>query len=322
MPIDFTPSIYEHAAAMIGERPWTVSREPDLLLEAHAAAWQRYHHAPVVMGIDIYNLEAEAYGAAMEDPGGNALPTITGHPCESVQALLELPMFDPESAGRIPGVMRAAERMQAAFPDADVRVPVSGPFSVASLLMGFENLLCAVLTDPEETSAALMHLADAQLAFGRAVREHGLDVAFFESAAAPPLLSPDMFAEVELPALQSIINRMAGIVGHAVPCIIGGNTAPILEHMLGTGTGYVICPIETDQEEFMRIMRAHPEVRVRANTDPAPFVHGPWDAVQAELDRLLNVVAGHPNVCLGSGALPYEARPELVERAVEYVRER
>jgi hypothetical protein len=55
------------------------------------------------------------------------------------------------------------------------------------------------------------------------------------------------------------------------PCIIGGNTSPILEPMLSTGTQYVICSSETDQAAFMKQMEAHPEVMVRINMNPAVF---------------------------------------------------
>ena len=51
MDIHFTPSVYEHAAALIGETPWRVSRDPECLFRAHAEAFRRYRHSPVVVGI-------------------------------------------------------------------------------------------------------------------------------------------------------------------------------------------------------------------------------------------------------------------------------
>ena len=72
--MDISPSVYEHAAMLIGRTPWEVSRDGDLIFEAHAAAYRRYRQTPVMPGIDIYNLEAEAYGAAVARPGGNGIP--------------------------------------------------------------------------------------------------------------------------------------------------------------------------------------------------------------------------------------------------------
>ncbi len=85
MKIPFSPSVYEHAAALIGRSPWEVSRNPELLFAGHQAAYRKYHHTPVVVGVDIYNLEAEAYGAEVRVPGGNGIPAITQPLFEDVE---------------------------------------------------------------------------------------------------------------------------------------------------------------------------------------------------------------------------------------------
>ncbi|MBN1674395.1 MAG: hypothetical protein JXR37_25330 [Kiritimatiellae bacterium] len=319
--MNFAPSVYEHAARIVGRAPWAVSRSAELLFEAHAAAFRLYGHAPVVVGIDIYNLEAEAYGAVVEEPAGNGIPAISQPICSSVADVPNLGHFDPTRDGRIPMAIETARRLAGRFPDADVRVPVSGPFSIASNLLGFETLLCEALTEPHATRGALDHLVTGQLAFCAEIVRRGLDIAFFESAAAPPLISPQVFRAVELPPLQTMIREAATVVGHAVPCIIGGDTTPILDAILATGTGYVICPAETDQAAFMRKMAAHPDVMVRINTRPEVLVSGNAAAVRAELDRLLALAMCREKVCVGTGALPYETDPAVVLQARDYVRD-
>ena len=96
----FAPSVYEHGAALIGRTPWEVSRDPSLLFEAQAAAYRRYGHSPVVVGVDIYNLEPEAYGALVDPPAGTGIPAIGRHRCRSLEELASLPPFDPAAAGR------------------------------------------------------------------------------------------------------------------------------------------------------------------------------------------------------------------------------
>jgi uroporphyrinogen decarboxylase len=316
--MDFSPSVYEHAAFLIGRTPWEVSRDADLLYEAHAEAYRRYRHAPIVVGIDIYNSEAEAYGGVVEKPRGVGIPAVGQPIVGSAGELRRLRPFDPHSAGRIPMAIETARRLAAEFPEADVRVPVSGPFSIAASLVGFETLLCDVLTQPDEAAAGLMRLVDGQLDFCHAINQAGLDIAFFESAAAPPLLSPPMFRDVELPALKSTIDGTASVLGHPVPCIMGGDTTPILPLILETGTRYVICPIETDQEAFMREIWERTDVRVRVNTSSEVMVRGSLEMIQAEIDRIVALTAGRDNVCLGTGALPYETPPEHVLFIKEY----
>ena len=316
--VQLTPSIYEHAAQLVGETPWRVSRDSELLRRGHAEAYRLYHHTPIVVGIDIYNLEAEAYGAVVQEPAGNGIPAICAHPCASIDDILALSPFDPAEAGRIPLMMEVALRLQRELPEADIRIPLAGPFSIAVNLLGLTNTLMLAATDPVGLRRCLQHLADGQVTFCEAVIRRGLDIAFFESAAAPPLLSPDAFCEIELPPLKDIMRRTAGLAGHAIPCIIGGDTEPILDHMLATGTSYLICPTETAQARFMARVWDREDVHIRVNISPEVMSNGSWPEVRDELDRALALVEDRPNVCLGTGALPYETSPDLVIRAIEY----
>ena len=320
--MELSPSVYEHAAALIGRTPWEVSRDADLLFDAHAAGYRTYRQTPIMPGIDIYNLEAEAYGAKVENPQGFGIPAISRPACKGAADLLDLRPLDPRRDGRIPMQIAVAARLAREFPRAVVRVPVSGPFSIASNLVGFQNLLCEAAVDPDLVGRALRHLVAGQLAFADEIKAQGVDVAFFESAACPPLLSPALFRRIELPALQAILGGMAQRLGHPVPCIIGGDTTPILDAMLETGTGYVVAPFETDQEAFLKKIWLRTDIRVRVNTDVEVVSRGPWERIRADADRILRLTAGRENVCMGTGALPYETPPEHVLRLREYVRDR
>lgn len=317
--IPFAPSVYEHAARVIDKSPWEVSRNCDLLAQGHIEAYRLYRHCPIVAGIDIYNLEAEAYGCPVDEPAGNGIPAISRHAYSSSKELLDLEPFNPRAAGRVPMVIEAAKRIASECPDTDVKIPLSGPFSLAANLFGFENLLCEVYTDPELVARALKHLVTGQVEFCKYVVRNGLDIAFFESAATPPLLSPDNFRDIELGALEKIMAETSAVVGHPVPCIMGGDTLPILDYILRTGTGYVCCPARTDQPKFMEKMEPHPEVMVRINMNHAGLSSKNFDIAQKEVDRVLALAENRQNVCIGTGCLPYEADPDVVLKAREYI---
>jgi uroporphyrinogen decarboxylase len=320
--MEISPSVYEHAAFLIGRTPWEASRDGELIFEAHAEAYRRYRQTPIMPGIDIYNLEAEAYGGVVEKPGGVGVPAINKPTLGSAYELTTLKPLNPQRDGRIPTIIDVARRLQQEFPEAVIRVPVSGPFSIASNLVGFEKLLYDVATEPERVASGLMHLVDGQVAFAEGLKAAGVDVAFFESAACPPLLSPKSFREIELPALKSVMARIGEVVGHPIPCIIGGDTTPIVEDMLSTGTGYLACPFETDQEAFMRKVWDRTDVMIRINSDVELISRGTHEQICADADRIIRLAEGRENVCMGTGALPYETPPENVLMVMEYVRSR
>ncbi len=321
MKIPFSPSVYEHAARFTGRSPYEVSRAPELIFEGHRAAWMAYRHQPIVTGIDIYNLEAEAYGARIEIPGGDdGVPAISEPLFDSLDALLDIPPFDPVRDGRIAMMIGVASRLADALPEADVRIPVAGPFSIAFNLRGINQLCEDVALRPDDVRAVLMRLAENQAVFCRAVADAGLDVAFFESAAALPLLSPRHFHEVELPALTRVMQVTESIIGHPVPCIMGGNTYPILDDILATGTSYVVCNVETDQRSFVaRVWETHPHVKVRVNMDPGIVACREPERIYREIERILDLTAGRANCLMGTGCLPLETPPENVDLIKRYL---
>ncbi|MDO8540107.1 MAG: uroporphyrinogen decarboxylase family protein [Opitutaceae bacterium] len=320
MKIAFTPAVYEHAARFVGRSPWAVSRDPELMFEGHRRAYLEYRHQVIAVGIDIYNLEAEAYGASVENTGDHGIPAIHAPILKSVADGISLAPFDPERDGRIAMVIAVGQKLKAAFPEADVRIPVAGPFSVAFNLRGISDLCEDIMSAPEDTARMLMRIAENQAVLCRAVVRAGLDVAFFESAASPPILSPRLFREIELPALKRILQVCAECVGHPVPCIMGGDTYPILDDILSTGTNFLVCNVETNQAAFVeRVYRTHPHVKVRVNLDAAVVACSEPERIYRAVDRLLEIVGGRTNCVMGSGALPLETPLENVKLIRAYL---
>jgi uroporphyrinogen-III decarboxylase len=318
--MDISLSVYEHAAKLVNRTPWEASRDEETMFQAHVTAYRLYQHNPIVPGIDIYNLEVEAYGAKIQEPEGFGIPAVGDHPFAETEKILQLSPFDPSKDGRISMLLRVARRLKEVFPEAQIRVPVSGPFSIAGNLIGLGRLAMDVALSPDLVAEALLHLSDGQLAFAHSIRDAGVNIAFFESAACPPLLSPKMFRRIELPALKRIMTGIEKITGTTVPCIIGGNTYPILEAMIETGTTMLICPIETDQFLFMEKMKEYPDIMVRINCDFRVIASGTPEQIDAEADRVVALGRGRNRVCIGTGALPYETPTENVFRFMERVR--
>jgi uroporphyrinogen decarboxylase len=320
MRIAFTPAVYEHAARFVGRSPSEVSRDAELLYQAHRGAYLEYRHQPIAVGIDIYNLEAEAYGAKVELMDGDAIPAIHQPLLATLEDGLALKAFNPAHDGRIGMVLAVGRKLKQEFPEADVRIPVAGPFSVAFNLRGITALCQDVADRPEATAKLLLHLAENQAVLCRAVAAAGLDVAFFESAAAPPMLSPRLFHGLVLPALRRILKLAATSVGHPVPCIMGGNTYPILEDLLSTGTSYLVCNVETNQQAFVEtVARTHPKVRVRVNMNPGIVACPDPERIYREIERVLAFAGGRPNCLLGTGALPLETPPENLRLIKAYL---
>ena len=316
--MQFAPSVYEHAARVIGESPWDVSRDVHLLAQGHIAAYRLYQHRPIVVGIDIYNLEAEAYGAVVSRASGNGIPAIHEHPFSTASQLIDLEPFDPKSAGRIPMAIAAARRCAAACPGADVRVPLSGPFSLATNLMGFEDILCEIQTAPDLVAQALLSLVKGQVAFCREIVHHGLGIAFFESAAAPPLLSPANFRDIELPALRATMTEPRP--GQPSSPLHHGRRHPAHPRLPSRHGDRLRLLPRGDQSAGI-----HGEDEVPPRSE-SPDQHGPAPnhgerlrRHHKEVDRVIALAADSADICIGTGCLPFEADPQMVLKTKDYI---
>ena len=308
----FSPGIYEHAAAVIGRTPREVSRDAKLLTEAHGTAWERYGHPLIVVGIDVYNVEAEAYGALVSAPAGNEVPSITQPLVTEIDHLAMLSPLQPLAHERIRGVLAAGKALAERCPGAEVRIPVCGPFAVAIGLVGLDALLMATVEDPDGLSAALKHLHDGQVNCLRAIHAAGLHPIFFESGTCPPLLPAQGFARIEAPLLKQLFAVSRDLFGEAPPCVIGGDAAPIAKALFEAGPGWVIAPSETDQAAFIETALTYPEIHVRVNLPTSLLLENDPRAREAGARRAVELARRHPNTSVGCGVVPYETDPEVL----------
>lgn len=317
--MNFQPAIYEHAAKLINHSPWEVSRDFDLLVQAHSAAYELYHHNPISVGIDIYNVEAQAYHGYVKKPYGTTIPTIVP-PYSGLDAVLKATFAGESVYSRLDMIRCAGVKLAERFPDAVVKIPVSGPFSLLSNLIKLENLLPQAVMNPKGLEKVLLHLVEGQIDLCRKLQEVRLEPIIFESGAVPPLISPKMFKEIELPAIQKLMVKADFLFWAPQALIVGGDSLPILDSLLECNPSYLICPFETDQKKFMQKMKNRLSVMVRINMDPQVFIGNDEQKAFEEADRVLELAGKRRNVCIGSGALPFEANPDMVLAVKEYLK--
>ncbi len=319
--MEFCPGIYEHAAAVVGRRPWEVSRSRDLLVAAHLGAWQRYRQRMVVVGVDIYNIEPESLRAVVAEPPGDNVPAIVEHPFSDLAELRGLAEFNPE-AGRIPLVLTAATELVQTCAGAEVRVPVCGPMSFANGLVGMESLLIGLVEDPELACHVLRGLVRHQIGYLEAIQAAGARPIIFESGTTPPLLPVALFESIEVPLLRSLFDSTEVIFGERPPCIIGGNATLIVRELLEAAPGYVIAPSETDQAGFLAAASSHPEIHVRVNMPSAQLASAGWNELERDAVFAVKLAATRENTSVGCGVVPFETDPELLVHLRDFLQGR
>lgn len=310
----FVPAVYEHKTALLGRTPSEVCRDAGLLREALLRELEIYDPDVLTVGIDVYNVEAEALGCRVryfED--SNDVPAVASPLLRDAGGVDQLEVPDPESAGRMPLFLETAGRLGRELgSDVPVRGAVSGPFSLACARLGTAEVLVGTADDPASIARLLDFCGRVTVAYGRAFRAKGVDVAIFDSKASPGAASPRVFHDLVMPLYRDLVMPGLSAAGaRPVPLIIGGDTTPVLEDLLRTGATQLLCDAGADIEAFKK--RCREERRPFRVSVDARLVHrGRPDEIRAEALRLLGASAGQPGLLFGCGVVAYDTDPANV----------
>ncbi|NSW90699.1 MAG: uroporphyrinogen decarboxylase family protein [Firmicutes bacterium] len=315
--IPFIPTIFEHSARIINRTPSETALSEELLEEAQVQSYLLYKHDAVTVGIDVYNIEAEALGCEVKFHEDNSIPGVIFHPF-SEEYHMEAITFSTEK-GRIGMVLNAAERVKKRIGSyVNVSIGISGPFSICAELTGFEKLITDCIDNEETVHLLLEKILAFQKEYCKEIIKRGLGVTLFESWAAPPLVSPGIYRNFVAPYEKELITHIKNLGVLYVPLVIGGDTLTILDDMLETGTTLLISDYKADIKYFVEKAKER-NMTIRGNIDPKLVERGPKEEIIRQLEIMLQKINGYDKFVVGTGVLPYNTPPENVIAIREYL---
>ncbi len=306
----WAPAVYEHKAALIGRTVAEVACSSDLLVEAIQAEHEAYHPDFLTVGIDVYNIEAEACGAEIVSTAPDACPEIPKPLFDLDNLPRELDIPSVPQAGRFEMLLQAGKRITEKLArHCAVRVAASGPMSIAAKLVGFEKLIMAIAMEEDSASRILQFCEQLSQEWCRCLRRSGLDAILFDSFASPPLISPQIYARTVLPMHRRIMSLLESLGQTERPLIIGGDTTVMLDSLAQSGANMLICDFVADAGAFADALGRDETIRVRRNIDPKILSAGPQETTVAA-DRLQTDLRLFAKPVAGTGILPYNSDPE------------
>jgi uroporphyrinogen decarboxylase len=307
--VPFVPAVYEHKAWFIGRTPSEVCRDGSLLLESVLAEYEALRADAIVVGIDVYNVEAEACGCPVTyfNPPDTSIPSLAPGseviPEDRFPEGLTPP--DPLTAGRMPLMLEATERARSSIGTrAEVMGALTAPFSLAASLMGAANLFMAMAAEPAAAHKAIGFAADVVIRYGLAYARRGLPAALFDSQASPGLISPRSYSEFVLGPTRRVVRELSSGGMKYIPLIIGGNADPIVESYIETGGNYILCDGGGSVKSFLPACRA--ARRAFRRNIPAPFLlSSSVPEIQLKAREEIASADGYGGFMLGTGIVPY-----------------
>ncbi|MBN2307963.1 MAG: hypothetical protein JXR94_03270 [Candidatus Hydrogenedentes bacterium] len=316
----FVPSIYEHGATVLGRSPGEVSRDAGLMAEAALESYRAYGHDLVTVGIDIYNIEAEAWGCPVSGGEGSSIPGIVSHP------LADAGVLEPE---RLVAPAPGAGNRLGLFVDAVGRVVraignevwvygcLGGPFSQAVELRGFDRIVADMFEAPERVHALMERTTALSLAHAERVSETGAGVYLYESWATMPLITADIFRDYVTPYNKAVVQAVKTKYDTPPPSVImGGDITVLGEFFLEMGVSLVAADYLSD----FGVLRGYFDgtgTIVRGCVDPKLIERGDWEALARMVDALAEKAQGMNNFVWGCGCVSYHTPQDNLLRFKE-----
>ncbi len=333
-PVDrvpVAPYMGNHGARVAGIPIGEYCRSGRKMAEAQYRAWQIYGQDVVVAQSDNYYI-AEGFGVKVQHYE-DATPTLLRPAIDNLADIAKLRVPDPQRDGRMPVYLKAIGLLaQMTAGKVAIRAPGTGPFSLASHVVGTERFLLELAMADRDPGGpaedALKHLmessTDALIAFARACLECGAHlVQAGDSLASPDMISPATYRKWAWPAERRFfetVNPLAERRGAATLLHICGNTTPVLEVMAQTGAHI----LELDHKVDLKAVKTRVGNRVclMGNLDPVELL---WRAtpelVSQAARKAVQDAAEGSGFILGSGCeVPIDAPIENLKAMIAVAR--
>jgi len=274
--------------------------------------YHRFRPDAVWLSADTW-VNAQAMGANVGFSDENQPAGGVGPPhVRTLKDLDLIPPPDPERQGRWPLMLKAMSLIREELRDQVFIVACFDqyPFSLASQLVGMNEIMIAVVEQPAFVQRVMERCLDYGAAYAIALARAGADMLSGGDSPAG-LLGPRLYKAIAQPFEKRLIQRIKSEVELPVSLHICGDATPILAEMAATGADVleIDYPVQINQAFAMVDSR----VALWGNLDPVGLLaQADPDTVYRKTRELLECVwhAGGKRFVLSSGCTLAVETPE------------
>lgn len=257
-----------------------------------ARLFDRFRPDAMMFLMDL-SVEASGLGLPVRFPLDNT-PTIEGHPVQAAEDLRRYRNIDILADGRVMVYLEVMRHMRAGLP-VPVGAFVTGPFTLAGLMMDANELAMNVVLDPDLCHEVLQFATNTVVRYAGALLEAGADFIMVLDPTAV-MMGPAQYAEFAGAYTRQIVGLLdqAEVILH-----ICGDTRHIIDLMVETGVSGLSLDHPMDMGQVAR--RVGHDVTLVGNIDPVRLLHGTPTEIEVRTADLLDTVREHPGFVLSSG---------------------
>jgi [methyl-Co(III) methanol-specific corrinoid protein]:coenzyme M methyltransferase len=259
-------------------------------------------------------VEAEVGGCRVDLGKMDRTPMVKSHVYDENNIPEDLPA-DFMTKGRIPAVIEGIRIAKQQYgKDLPIIAGTTGPFTIAGHLVGTENLLLWIITNPEAVVKALKLATKLERSYIGALAKAGADVIVMsDPSASTDMLSGEMFDDYAAPYIIESFKD----AGHAKKVLhICGDTTVLLEHMIKTGVDGLSIEEKVSPEKAVEIVNGRAALVGNVGV-VRPLLQGTPEDVFRETTRVKNAGFNLVGPGCGLAARVPKANIEALIKAVK-----
>lgn len=97
---------------------------------------------------------------------------------------------------------------------------------------------------------------------------------------------------------------------------------PIFSALAELAPGFLICPSETNQADFVKAAADFPEIAVRINMPVSALLESDWKKTALIADSAMALARSLPKGSVGTGIVPFDVSPDLILRLRDHIQKK
>ena len=222
---------------------------------------------------------AEAMGAKIKYMDYNVAQLEK--PALKLSEIDQAKLVDVEKDGRLPIILNGLRLVKKRLGDkVPVSATVTGPFTVAAMVLGTEQLMMGMIKKPEKIKQLLEVIAENNERYIKRLLDLEVGIGFADPVSSTSLISPTQYKKFSLPYLQKNVDYIrkngAGCGLH-----ICGTSRRLWEFLNTTGIGTFGLDNAEDIEEAKNVLGKH--MCIQGNVPPVEVMKNgtPYDVLRS-----------------------------------------
>lgn len=294
-PIDRIPCCPAMGVTMtpyINHKTYDYYHRPEVMADLEVALFRRFGHDGVGVGMSLRGI-AEAMGTKLHFPE-QGISSVKTPILKDWDGISHLKIIDPWKDGKIPLRLEALRLVQKRLGHVvDVGSDIPGPLSAASAVVGTDQLLKAMIKNPQKVHALLEVVTENCIQVIEALCELGVGLCFSDPVASTSLISPKQYRKFALPYTKRCYDRKKELTGTTGTLHICGRSKDIWQDMLETGMSNLSLDNCESLSEAKRAVGD--QVVISGNIPPVKIVNaGPTEAIITSAKKCIEEAYDNP----------------------------